>query len=816
MATYALTVSTNALGLGVISGATVVVERKRTTVTDIYPTSSLYTKKAATNISGIATIQLEADDGSVFHEVKIFDTDGVLVYKNTIQMPPQAADIEDLPLNNIINESAYQAVQAKEDTEQLKADTLTLKNAAQTSETNAANSASAASTSATNANNSANAALTNATNAANSADNAATSATNASNAQLAAEVARDAANATGKVYASTTAGISATTSGQYFNVVSAGTNDYVDLYLNSSGTAVYQKTYPSTSRINNIEYNIQNTKNELSLGYRMNNYIGDTSDVIPIIVDSKNKIIFGYGVTKKSFFGVGLGIDATNKALNAFKQAGYVGNNIYPILTDYNNVTLLGYNQETQEIFGAGLDSIPKTKALLGSHNFAEFNNETPVVIPIITDKDNKVLLGYDTVNNAIFGAGLSNENTGAISQNELNNLAEPLGNAAYNHIITYGQSLSVGARGQNAISTTQPYSNVTFHGGPRAYNGSSFVWSPFKPLIEDNISPAPDGGTNRGETLCAGLANYATTLRAIDGYTPSSHVILASAAGKGGTPIASLKKGSSWYNTVFLDHITQAHAINSNHIIQVVCWIQGESDNSTTYSSYYNDLNQLVSDFESDSKVITGQISPVYTLMYQTSAYSAANSNVQKAQLDVCSNNAKALMITPIYHIPHASDALHLNNIGYKWLGAYFGRAYKQMLDGKKPKFLRPLSATMRNSVIRVRFDVPVRPMVLDVISLASTINFGFVVTDTLGSVAISNITIDGDDVVIALSATPTGTTTVRYAIDNVAPTLNLTSSGSGNLRDSAPEKISISGVERNLYNVCPHFSLSVTSLGE
>ena len=112
MATYALTVSTSALDLGVISGATVVAERKRTTVTDIYPTSSLYTKKTATNVSGIATIQLEADDGTVFHEIKIFDASGVLVYKNTIQMPPQAADIEDLPLNDIITESATQAVAA--------------------------------------------------------------------------------------------------------------------------------------------------------------------------------------------------------------------------------------------------------------------------------------------------------------------------------------------------------------------------------------------------------------------------------------------------------------------------------------------------------------------------------------------------------------------------------------------------------------------------------------------------------------------------------------------------------------------------------
>ena len=88
----------------------------------------------------------------------------------------------------------------------------------------------------------------------NASDNAAAalvSATTASNAQTAAELARDAANATGKVYASTTAGISDTTSGQYFNVVSAGANDYLDLYLNNAGVAVYQKTYPSTAYLRN-------------------------------------------------------------------------------------------------------------------------------------------------------------------------------------------------------------------------------------------------------------------------------------------------------------------------------------------------------------------------------------------------------------------------------------------------------------------------------------------------------------------------------------------------------------------------------------
>ncbi|WP_297924662.1 hypothetical protein, partial [uncultured Agitococcus sp.] len=66
---------------------------------------------------------------------------------------------------------------------------------------------------------------------------------------IASEAARDAAIATGKIYATTAAGIAATTSGQYFNVVASGTNDYVDLYLNSAGSAVYKKTYPASNQV---------------------------------------------------------------------------------------------------------------------------------------------------------------------------------------------------------------------------------------------------------------------------------------------------------------------------------------------------------------------------------------------------------------------------------------------------------------------------------------------------------------------------------------------------------------------------------------
>jgi len=112
MATYTLTVSTNDLGLGVLSGARVVVERRRTQISDIFSGQALTKNTAATNSSGIATILLAPDDGSVYHEIKIFDLVGVLVYSTIFAMPPQAVALTDLPVGDIISESASQAVAA--------------------------------------------------------------------------------------------------------------------------------------------------------------------------------------------------------------------------------------------------------------------------------------------------------------------------------------------------------------------------------------------------------------------------------------------------------------------------------------------------------------------------------------------------------------------------------------------------------------------------------------------------------------------------------------------------------------------------------
>lgn len=73
-------------------------------------------------------------------------------------------------------------------------------------------------------------------------------------AKTAAEAARDATvvGAAPTVYATSAAGLAATTSGQYFSVPSADSAEYLILYKNNAGAAVEQKRYPSASAFDSI------------------------------------------------------------------------------------------------------------------------------------------------------------------------------------------------------------------------------------------------------------------------------------------------------------------------------------------------------------------------------------------------------------------------------------------------------------------------------------------------------------------------------------------------------------------------------------
>jgi len=59
-------------------------------------------------------------------------------------------------------------------------------------------------------------------------------------------------------------------------------------------------------------------------------------------------------------------------------------------------------------------------------------------------------------------------------------------------------------------------------------------------------------------------------------------------------------------------------------------------------------------------------------------------------------------------------------------------------------------------------------------------------------------------------------GDVQVRYALDYAGDSLTITGGASGQLRDSDPALVSVAGIDRPLYHVCPHFLLPAIKLGD
>ncbi|HDT0389796.1 TPA: hypothetical protein QIB15_004901, partial [Klebsiella aerogenes] len=221
----------------------------------------------------------------------------------------------------------------------------------------------------------------------------------------------------------------------------------------------------------------------------------------------------------------------------------------------------LGYDANNDEMQGVGLVS---NSTMNDDYAAKKFTGKTSTVYPLLTDSKNKVLLGYDAGSDRVIAAGLDFTGTVPVY------IDDPLPftplTRLINQILVYGQSLAAGRDGIPLLSTTQPFSNLTYIGGTRGGGLNAQDFSASKPLVEDSINPAPDGGTNRGETVCSGAANYASLSAYVEnGIDPASHVIFASSAGKSGAPIGDLKKGTAWYNEQFMAHVTGVHAFNSD-----------------------------------------------------------------------------------------------------------------------------------------------------------------------------------------------------------------------------------------------------------
>lgn len=328
------------------------------------------------------------------------------------------------------------------------------------------------------------------------------------------------------------------------------------------------------------------------------------------------------------------------------------------------------------------------------------------------------------------------------------------------NHFIGSGQSLMVGAANPTPLGDA---GDLTFSGGFDL--GTESVGSTLVPIV--------NSGTGGAQYVAISQMKF---LMETDDEYRDDYRILGSVFPQGGTTINGLSKGTG----IYADGMWQveegarlAAAGGNVHQVQAISWIQGEHDRVYTVADYKTKLRRLLDDYHADIATLTGQefLPPLFTYQLASENNGIDPENfydpvVAQAELEMSQEHDDIFLVTPTYYIPH-SDGVHING-NYGWLGEQFGKVmHRVVYRGEDWKPLQPREIRAYSPrIVLARFDVPVEPIQFDTNLVSDPGDFGFVVTDVSGSVAITSISIiNADTVKIVLSQDLAASPWLSYA---------------------------------------------------
>lgn len=358
----------------------------------------------------------------------------------------------------------------------------------------------------------------------------------------------------------------------------------------------------------------------------------------------------------------------------------------------------------------------------------------------------------------------------------------------AYNLLISYGQSLSLGTGGLPRLSTTEVNENLCFGDEP----ANTVLDDPtFVPATAADFYTLTS--SNGKEVPIISVANRLRrdTLASWSLGTDPTRLFVANTTGTGGRSIAQLSKGASpeiYASVIDLSDQCVTESVSTAGVA-ALCYFQGEQDYAlgTTQIDYYSALGTLYDDLVTDLATSTSQTSPPAMFISQAcSVYDSDTeiNSVGNAQIEAGTDGVRSIYLTgPNY--AYRDNANHPTNNGYRNLGEKMAQVMHKVLvlgQGWKPCYC--ISAVFRRKHVILTMHTPEPPLqAMDIYSgatLTSIPDYGFEVTDDDGALSIVDITIYDSIIDIELSRplTTAKNPRIQYAGRN--------NNGEGNICDS------------------------------
>jgi hypothetical protein len=389
-----------------------------------------------------------------------------------------------------------------------------------------------------------------------------------------------------------------------------------------------------------------------------------------------------------------------------------------------------------------------------------------------------------------------------------------------YNHILTYGQSLSTGYEGWPVLSRAAYGGNLMFGDSPRPGSAWTADFIPLggaalKPLIpvvqsgdgktvmaDAEVAALVPGAGNEGECPDVAAVNFARKmfLQYHGVAADVNRLFVSSNCGFAGTSIEQLSKGAAPDRYQRLLQAAQgvkaiADSEGASYCIPAILFMQGEWNYAgvdgcdNTKDGYKAKLLAQASIWRSDiAQGVAGQDSPPAIITYQTSGSWTRDGNnlaIGMAQWELSKEQPNWFLATPAY--PFTDKGGHLDCNGYRWMGAQLGKVLHRVITmGENWRPLSPRRVTITGRQVLIDFHVPCPPLVFAkpyvVLEPVEYANKGFRVIDAQGSVGLNSVEIISEtQVMLTLSRSVGASPLVQYASLSG-------SNGNGNLRDSDP----------------------------